>query len=74
MKDSRVTPNQAAKLLGVSADQVRAWCESGSFKSYRSIKRWRKIERVELIAFAKRHPELVAPPKGSWPAVSNPTA
>lgn len=64
MKDPLVTPNEAAKALAVTADKVREWCELGLLKSYRSIKGWRKIERQELIAFAKRHPVLVAPPKG----------
>jgi len=54
MKDTRVTPNEAAKLLNVSADQVRQWCESGELPSYRSIHGWRKIDRKELIAFSRR--------------------
>lgn len=37
MTDTCVTPNEAAKLLGVSADLVRAWCESGQLPSYRSV-------------------------------------
>jgi len=63
MKDSRVTPNEAAKLLGVSADQVRAWCESGGLSSFRSIKGWRKMDRKALVAFAQKYPERVRPPK-----------
>ena len=61
MMGTRVTPNEAAKLLGVSADRIRAWCESGELPSYRSVTGWRKIDRQELIAFVRQHPELVAP-------------
>lgn len=45
MKDTRVTPNEAAKLLGVPADRVRTWGEEGRFPSYRSVHGWRKIDR-----------------------------
>ena len=60
-KGTRMTPNEAAKLLGVPAGRVRAWCEEGRFPSYRSIHGWRKVDGLELIAFAQKHPELVAP-------------
>lgn len=63
MKDTRVTPNEAAKLLGVPADRVRVWCEEGRFPSYRSVHGWRQSDRLELIAFARQHPDLIAPPK-----------
>ena len=56
MKDQRLTPNEAAKVLNVSTDQVRAWCESGELPSYRSIHGWRKIDRNELIVFARKLP------------------
>lgn len=45
MQAPRVTPNEAAKLLGVSAEQVRRWRESGALSSYRSVQGWRKIDR-----------------------------
>ena len=63
--DTRVTPNEAAKLLGVSADKVRAWCESGELSSYNSVHHWRMIERKELIAFARAHPEIMAKGKSA---------
>lgn len=72
MKETRVTPNEAAKLLGVPADRVRTWCEAGRFPSYRSVHGWRKIDRLELIAFAKKHPELVAPLDRKPVTASNP--
>jgi excisionase family DNA binding protein len=59
--ETRVTPKEAASLLGVPVDRVRKWCESGELASYRSVYKWRLIERSELIAFAKRHPERVSP-------------
>jgi excisionase family DNA binding protein len=60
--EKRVTPNEAAKLLGVSAKRVRAWCDSGELPSYTSVHQWRMIDRNELIAFARRHPEIMGHP------------
>lgn len=34
-----LTSNEAAKLLGVSGERVRTWCEEGRFPSYRSVPR-----------------------------------
>lgn len=45
MNAPRVTPNEAAKWLGVSAKQVWTWCESGALPGYRSVNGWRKIDR-----------------------------
>ena len=57
--ETRLTPKEAAQLLGVSVGRIRAWCESGELPSYRSLHRWRLIDRKELVAFARRSPPLV---------------
>ena len=57
--ETRLTPKEAAKLFGVSADRIRAWCEAGELPSYRSLHGWRLNERKELVAFARRSPPLV---------------
>lgn len=61
--DARLSPAEAARMLGVSVDRVRAWCESGRITSYRSMHNWRMIDRNELITFARKYPNLVAPPR-----------
>jgi excisionase family DNA binding protein len=54
--EKRLTPNEAATLLNVSVEKVRAWCESGDLPSYRSVHKWRLIDRNDLIRFTKRFP------------------
>ena len=35
--ETRLTPKEAAQLLGVTVGLIRAWCESGELPSYWSL-------------------------------------
>ncbi|MCA9087263.1 MAG: helix-turn-helix domain-containing protein [Planctomycetaceae bacterium] len=60
--DEYLLVNQAAELLGVSANTVRAWATSGRLQEYRHpVNNYRLFKRDEVETLLKQiaHPEPV---------------
>ena len=55
MNNSKLSPKQAAKFLGVSESSLKRWCDSGRIKATKTPGGHRKIEQADLIEFARKH-------------------
>ena len=55
MQNSKLSPKQAAKFLGVSESSLKRWCDSGRIKATKTPGGHRKIEQVDLVEFARAH-------------------
>lgn len=53
MSSRLLTPRQAAKLVGVSESTVRRWCDAGLLRVSKTAGGHRRIERRELLEFAR---------------------
>ncbi len=48
-----VSPDEAAKILGVSAFMIREYCRERKFKTARKVGSLWRIEREEILNFGK---------------------
>lgn len=68
---SDYAPTDVARLLGVTADTVRRWCDEGRLASTKSDGGHRRIEGVELARFLTEAPGAFEPPSLSPQSARN---
>ncbi len=66
-----ISPNQAARAMGVSESSLKRWCDQGLIKLVRTAGGHRKLSRADVLRFIRERDQPLASPEVlGLPAVS----